>query len=145
MGSIIGATVGGIVGAYLGAALGSAIGYGVGMVWGTAPVAGSNGAIVLWSGGKGTAARAAAQFAGQTGANMVSNTFAGKTLEFASHFLPRALSDFLWGQLSVEFISGASSATVFLSVANMRPDSVYQIYEIGALLRMGVEYITHYL
>jgi len=113
IGAIVGGTVLGIF-AYNEAKESGATGWGVGAIWGTAPIAGSNGAIALWSGGQGAAYNAAAGYAASTGANLVTQTFAGRTLVFASHFLPKVVSNFLWGQLSAEFVGGAASATIFL-------------------------------
>ena len=105
--TVLGIVGGGVVGATIGAAVGSMIGWGIGAILGTAPMAGSTGSVALWSGGKGLAGKAAADFAVKTGANLVTNTFAGKTLTFASRFLPKAFSNFLWGNLSAEFVAGA--------------------------------------
>ncbi len=143
--TITGVIGGGVIGAVIGAALGAAIGYGVGAIWGTAPVAGSNGAVALWSGGKGIAAKAASDFATQTGAKIVSQTFAGKTLSFAQHFLPKSFSYYLWGKLSAEFVSGAASATIFLYDFGIDYTSVFNQYEIWVLLEKGIERVIHFV
>ena len=86
---MLGIILGGVSDAIIGATVGSIIGYGIGLLWSTAPIAGSNGSIALWSGGNGAVAKAATDFATKTGAKIVSKTFAGKTLSFASHFIPK--------------------------------------------------------
>ena len=87
--TMLGIILGGVSDAIIGATVGSIIGYGIGLLWSTAPIAGSNGSIALWSGGNGAAAKAVTDFATKTGAKIVSKTFAGKTLSFASHFIPK--------------------------------------------------------
>jgi RHS repeat-associated protein len=139
---VIGGTIGGAI---IGATLGSLIGWGIGAVWGTASIAGSNGAIALWSGGNGLAFEAAMKFSSVTGAKLVTQTFAGKTLSFASYFMPRALSSYLWGHLSAEFVAGASSATVFLYNSGISSNSTFYNYEIWILLEEGIRRVIEYV
>ena len=143
--TLAGVVGGGVLGGAAGAVLGSSIGYGVGLIWGSAPAAGSSGAVALWSGGKGIAAKAAMNFAKTTGANVVSKTFAGKTLSFASHFLPKSISNYLWGYLSAEFVAGASYATVFLYEHGIDFGSVFNMYEIWTLMEYGIERVIHFV
>ena len=143
--TVLGAVGGGLLGGVAGAALGAGIGYGVGLLWGTAPVAGSQGAVALWSGGKGIAAKAATDFAAKTGAKIVSDTFAGKTLTFAAHFLPNRFANYLWARLSAEFVAGASYATIFLFDAGISHNSVFYQYEIWVLLEKGIERVIQFV
>ena len=143
--TMIGVLGGGLLGGITGAALGSSIGYGVGLLWGSAPVAGSNGAIVLWSGGKGVAGKAAADFAIKKGAKLVTDTIAGKTLTFASNFLPKKISYYLWGKLSAEFVSGASYATIFLFDGGISYNSTFYEYELWVLLEKGIERVIEFV
>ncbi len=136
---------GGLLGGVLGAAIGSSIGYGVGLLWGSAPVAGSQGAVALWSGGQGIAGQAASTFAAKTGAKLVTDTFAGKTLSIASKFIPKQLSYYLWGKLSAEFVAGASTATIFLFDKGIDYNSVFYQYEIWVLLEKGIERIIQFV
>lgn len=136
---------GGVLGGIVGAALGTSIGYGVGLLWGTAPVAGSNGAIALWSGGKEIVGKAAAEFAAKTGAKLVTDTFAGQTLSLVEHVLPKAVSKFLWEKLSAEFVSGAASATIFLLESGIKIDSVFFTHEIWVLLAMEIERVINFV
>ncbi len=142
--TLVGVIGGGIAGAVVGGALGAAVGYGVGLIGGSAPAVGSNGSVALWSGGSLTK-QAAVGFAKQTGAKLISSTFAGKTLSFVSHFLPKKISNYLWGKLSVEFVSGASFATIFLLESGVKPDSIFFKYEIFVLLSKGIERIMNFL
>ena len=68
--TMLGIILGGVSGAIIGASVESIIEYGIGLLWCTAPIAGSNGSIALWSGGNGAAAKAATDFATKTGAKM---------------------------------------------------------------------------
>ena len=137
--TMLGIVGGGAIGGAVGAALGSSIGYGVGLLWGTAPVAGSQGAVALWSGGKGIAGQVASTYAAKTGAKLVTNTFAGQTLNVVSRLFPKRLSNYLWGKLSAEFVAGASSATIFLFDKGIEYNSVFYKYEIWVLLEKGIE------
>ena len=141
--TMLGIVGGGAIGGAIGAALGSSIGYGVGLLWGTAPAAGSQGAVALWSGN--VAKKVAADFAAQTGAKFLGNTLAGKTLEFASAFMPKSLSGYLWAKLSVEFVTGASSATIFLLESGIEIDSIFFRYEIWVLLEKGIERVINFV
>ena len=143
--TMLGIVGGGAVGGAVGAALGSSIGYGVGLLWGTAPVAGSQGAVALWSGGKGIAGQAASTYAAKTGAKLVTNTFAGQTLSVASKLIPKQLSNYLWGKLSAEFVAGASSATIFLFDKGIEYNSVFYKYEIWVLLEKGIERVIRFI
>ena len=136
---------GGLLGGVSGAAIGSSIGYGVGLLWGSAPVAGSQGAVALWSGGQGIAGQAASTFAAKTGAKLVTDTFAGKTLSIASQFIPKRLSNYLWGKLSAEFVAGASTATIFLFDKGIDYNSVFYQYEIWVLLEQGIERVIQFV
>lgn len=142
--TLAGIVGGGLAGGIVGGVIGAAIGYGVGLIWGSAPVAGSNGAVALWSGGKGVAAEAT-KFAGKTGAKLVSKTFAGKTLSFAQHLMPKAVSKYLWGQLSAEFVAGAASATIFLDGVGISATSVFYSYELWVLLEKGIERLIYFI
>ncbi len=143
--TMLGIGCGGVVGGVVGAALGSSVGYGVGLIWGSAPLAGSQGAIALWSGGKGLAGKAAASFASKTGAKLVIDTFAGKTLNIVSKILPRKISNYLWGKLSAEFVAGASSATIFLFDGGISHNSTFYEYEIWVLLEKEIERTIHFV
>ena len=143
--TMLGIVGGGAIGGAVGAALGSSIGYGVGLLWGTAPAAGSQGAIALWSGGQGIAGKAAAKFAANTGAKLVTDTFSGQTLKFASKFIPKRLSSYLWGKLSTEFVAGASSATIFLFDKGIEYGSVFFQYEIWVLLEKEIERVIYFV
>ena len=143
--TMLGIVGGGVLGGVAGAALGSAIGYGVGLIWGSVPIAGAQGAIALWSGGQGIAGKAAANFAAKTGAKLVTNTFAGKTLNIVGRILPKQLSNYLWGKLSAEFVAGASSATIFLFDDGISYNSTFYEYEIWVLLEKGIERTIHFV
>ena len=143
--TMLGIILGGVSDAIIGATVGSIIGYGIGLLWSTAPIAGSNGSIALWSGGNGAAAKAVTDFATKTGAKIVSQTFAGKTLSFASHFIPKTLSNYFWGNLSAEFVAGAASATIYLYNPGIATKSVFYTYEIWVLLEQGIERTIYYV
>ena len=142
--TMLGILGGGLIGGITGSIIGSCIGYGVGLLWGTPPIAGSQGAIALWS-GKGIAREAAINFARKTGAKLVSDTFAGKTLNIVSKILPKQLSHYLWGKLSAEFVAGASFATIFLLNQGVEYDSVFFQYEIWILLEKCIERIINFV
>ena len=143
--TMFGVLSGGVAGGVLGMAIGSAVGYGVGLLWGSAPISGSQGAVALWSGGRGLAGKAAADFASKTGAKLVTDTFAGKTLNFAQSLLPKKISTYLWGKLSAEFVAGASSATIFLFNQGIDYNSVFFKYEIWVLLEKGIERVINFV
>ena len=76
---------------------------------------------------------------------MVTNTFAGKTLELVSHILTKKVSDYLWVKLSAEFVAGASSATIFLMDAGIAIDSVFFRYELFVLMEKGIERVIQFV
>ena len=59
--------------------------------------------------------------------------------------MPKAFSNYLWGKLSMEFIAGATSATIFLYEYGIEINSVFNQYEIWALMNQGIDRIIQFI
>jgi hypothetical protein len=59
--------------------------------------------------------------------------------------LPKAVSYYLWGQLSAEFVSGAASATIFLYGPGIASTSTFYTYELWVLLNQGIPRVIEFI
>ena len=112
---------------------------GVGSIFGTV----STPSRVFWSGGE-IANSSAAEFAAVNGMKTLEMTTKGSIMNTVSPFLPRAVSNPIWNNLSKNFAKGASGeVNFFTTVAGPRPTSVWLNVERPILESNGVNIITN--
>ena len=98
---------------------------------------------VFWSGG-GVAKNAAADFAAGNGMKTLEMTTKGGIMNTISPFLPKAISNPIWNNLSKNFAKGASGeVNMFTTAAGPRATSVWLNVEKPILQSNGVKIITN--
>ena len=103
----------------------------------------NTGGRVFWSGGN-VAKTAAANFANANGMKTLEMTISGRIMNSVSPYLPRAVSNPIWNNLSRSFAAGArGEANFFTTTTGPRATSIWMTVERPILQQNGVSIITH--
>jgi len=151
-GALLGAGLGYLVAPFVAGVTGIA-GFSITSAGITTVSAGSGGGVVLWSGGQ-KLMEAATNYASNTGATTLEQTFSGKFLSAIQNFAnstigPDKAYNLLrpfWDVASSRFVQGTvSQVHVFLNSAGISDTSVFMRIEYQELKQKGVEIVYHLL